>query len=141
MRSLESLILDKMSATKLPSVAVALVKGGEVAYINALGFRDLERGLSATPSTIYGIGSITKPFTALCILKPAEEGRLSLDDEVEKYVPVKLRPRGEALRIHHLLTHTSGLPALGYAEAYVDGLLGAGGAWMPVAKPQDIPPS
>ncbi len=140
MRSLESFILDKMAATKLPSVAFAIVKGGEAAYINALGFRDLERGLPATPATIYGIGSITKSFTALCILKLAEEGRLSLDDEVEKYVPVKLRPRGEAVRIRHLLTHTSGLPALGYAEAYIDGLLGAGGAWMPAAKPQDIIP-
>lgn len=140
MDKIDAFILEKIAATKLPSVSYAVIKDGEVAYANALGFRDLERGLPATPATIYGIGSITKSFTALCILKLVEEGRLSLNDNVEKYIPIRLRSRGENVTIRHLLTHTSGIPALGYAEAFIEGLVSRGGTWLPVAKPQDLLP-
>lgn len=139
-RSLEAFILEKMSEYKMPSVAIAVVKDGELVYVNAFGFRDVERGVPATPGTIYGIGSITKTFTSLCVLKQVEEGRLSLDDELEKYVHLRLGPLGEPVKIWHLLTHSSGLPALGYAEAFIEGMLGLGEAWMPVAKPQDVLP-
>ncbi|MEM1597554.1 MAG: serine hydrolase [Pyrobaculum sp.] len=135
---LESFILSKLSEYKMPSLAISIVKGRDVVYANAFGFRDVERGLPASPSTVYGIGSITKSFTALAVLKLVEEGRLSLDDYVEKYVPLKIRPMGEAIRIRHLLTHTSGIPALGYAEAFLEGLLGVGDSWEPAAKPQDV---
>jgi Beta-lactamase class C and other penicillin binding proteins len=139
-RQLEAFILEKMSEYKMPSVTIAVVKNGEVVYANALGFRDLERGVSATPATVYGIGSITKTFTSLCVLKQVEEGRLDLNDYVEKYIPTNLRPFGEPVKIWHLLTHSSGLPALGYAEAFIEGVMGLGAAWMPIAKPQDLLP-
>ncbi|OYT39312.1 MAG: serine hydrolase [Desulfurococcales archaeon ex4484_58] len=135
---LDSFILSKMSETKLPSISICIVHGDEVVYARSYGFKDLENGLPATTKTIYGIGSITKSFTALAIMKLVEEERISLDDEVSKYVPLDLRIHGEPVKIYHLLTHSSGIPALAYAEAFIRGSLGLDHVWLPVAKPEDI---
>jgi CubicO group peptidase (beta-lactamase class C family) len=135
---LESFILSKMSSTRIPGLSIAVVRGGEVVYARGFGFRDVERGLAATPRTVYGIGSVTKSFTAIAVLKLVEEGMLSLDDEVSKYVTLRLEARGKPVRIHHLLTHSSGIPALAYAEAFIRSQLGLDGTWLPVAKAEDV---
>ncbi|HDD33926.1 MAG TPA: class A beta-lactamase-related serine hydrolase, partial [Thermofilaceae archaeon] len=135
---LEEFILEKISESRLPSISIAVVEKGKVSYARGFGFRDLEAGLPATPSTIYGIGSITKSFTALAVVQLAEKGLLSLNDPVEKYVPVRLRPSGKSVTLEHLLTHSSGIPALGYAEAFITGLIEGGKAWMPLATPEDV---
>jgi CubicO group peptidase (beta-lactamase class C family) len=127
-----------MSSTRIPGLSIAVVRGGEVVYARGFGFRDVERGLAATPRTVYGIGSVTKSFTAIAVLKLVEEGKLSLDDEVSKYVPLRLEARGRPIRIHHLLTHSSGIPALAYAEAFIRSQLGLDGTWLPVAKAEDV---
>jgi CubicO group peptidase (beta-lactamase class C family) len=136
--NLESFILEKISETKIPGLSIAIVKGDETVYLKGFGFKDISSGLPATPRTLYGIGSVTKSFTALAILQLAEEGKISLDDSVEKYVPIKLRPFGDAVTIHHLLTHSSGVPALAYAEAFIRGVLGLDHCWLPVSKPEDV---
>ncbi|MCL0095723.1 beta-lactamase family protein [Dehalococcoidia bacterium] len=69
---LEEFIFTKMSETKLPGLSAAIVKGDEVIWAKAFGFRDLEHGLAATPHTLYGIGSVTKSFTALSIMQLAD---------------------------------------------------------------------
>ncbi len=135
---LEEFVRERMRRTRLPGVSLALVRGDEVLYARGFGFRDLERRLPATPSTAYGIGSITKSFTALAILQLCEEGKLSLDDPVEKFLPLKLRPFGEPIRIWHLLTHTSGIPALGYAEAELRWEQGTGGKPLALATVEDF---
>ncbi|MFQ6074122.1 MAG: serine hydrolase domain-containing protein, partial [Candidatus Bathyarchaeia archaeon] len=135
---LESFILEKMSETKIPGLSIALVRGNETIYLRGFGFRALSSGLPATPRTLYGIGSVTKSFTAIATLQLVEEGKISLDDPVEKYVPLKLRPFGETVSIHHLLTHSSGVPALAYAEAFIRGVLGLDHHWLPVSSPKDI---
>ncbi len=135
---LDSFILDKMRETKLPGLSICIVHGDEIVYARSYGFRDLDKGLPATTRTIYGIGSITKSFTALAIMKLVEKGKISLDDEVSKYVPLDLKIRGEPVKIHHLLTHSSGIPALAYAEAFIRGSLGLDRVWLPLAKPEDI---
>jgi len=135
---LEEFIFTKMSETKLPGLSVAVVEGDEVAWAKAFGFRDLERGLAATPHTLYGIGSVTKSFTALSILQLEEQGKLSLDDPVDTYAPLDIRPGGETIRIHHLMTHSSGIPALAYAEAVIRGATGAGESWFPIANCSDL---
>ncbi|RLF06829.1 MAG: serine hydrolase [Thermoprotei archaeon] len=119
-------------------MTIAVVEGGRVTYSRAFGFRDVEKRLPATPSTVYGVGSVTKSFTALAIMQLVERGLLSLDDPVDKYLPIKLRPLGERVTVEHLLSHTSGIPALGYAEALIAGTIGEGDVWMPLAKPEDI---
>ncbi len=130
--------MEKMSETKIPGLSIAVIEGNEIIYSRGFGFRDLNSGAPATPSTIYGIGSITKSFTALAIMQLVEEGKLDLRDPVDKYVPLKLRPLGKPATIHNLLTHSSGIPALAYAEAFIRGLLEEGETWLPIATPEDI---
>ncbi len=135
---LDSFVLEKISQTRIPGVSLAIVKDGEVIYARGYGFKDVERGLPPTPGTVYGIGSVTKSFTALAVLKLVEEGRLSLYDEVSRYVPLKLEAMGKPVRVHHLLTHTSGIPALAYAEAFIRGSLGLDAQWLPLSTPEDV---
>lgn len=136
----ESFILDRISKTRIPGLSIALVKDGEVIYSKGFGFRDVDSGLPATPNTIYGIGSVTKSFTALAIMQLYEEGRLDLEDPIEKHLPLNLKPKGSSIKIHNLLTHTTGLPALAYAEAFIMGVLELGESWLPISKPEDIIP-
>ena len=135
---LESFIFDKMAASGLPGLSIALVKGDELVYARGFGQRDIERGFPATPETLYCVGSVTKSFTALAIMQLAEQGKLSLDDPVNEYLPFEVKPRGEAIRLKHLLSHTTGIPALAYAEALLRHASGTGGRHLPIAGPEDI---
>jgi CubicO group peptidase (beta-lactamase class C family) len=135
---LEDFIFEKISKTHLPGLTLAVVKDGEIAYSRGFGFRDLERGLRATPETLYAIGSVTKSFTALSIMQLVEAGKLSLDEPVSKHAPLDLKSGEEPVRIWHLLCHASGIPALAYAEAFIDSVTGAGEKWLPIASYEDI---
>ncbi len=135
---LDKFIFEKMSKTFLPGTSVAVVKNGEIIYSRGIGLRDLESGLKATPRTLYGIGSVTKSFTALSIMQLMSSERLSLEDPVGKYIPLKLESHGEPVRIWHLLTHSSGIPALAYAEALIRYMTGSGGEWLPMASYDDL---
>ncbi|MCD5415739.1 serine hydrolase [Candidatus Bipolaricaulota bacterium] len=130
---LEKFIFAQMSNSKLPGLSAAVVKGDEVIWSKGFGFRDLEQGLPATPRTLYRIGSVTKSFTALAIMQLAEQGKLSLDDPVDRYLPIDIKPGGETIRISHLLSHSSGIPALAFSEAAIRSTTGAGKAWFPLA--------
>lgn len=130
----ERFVFEKMKKHRMPSVAVSVVKEGELIYSKAWGFSDLERKLKATPKTVYGIGSISKSFACLAVLKLAEEGKLSLNDPVEKYVPLKL----DGVKIHHLMSHTSGIPGLGYAEESIRQQIFGGDNFLPVADIDDL---
>lgn len=135
---LEEFVRERMRRTRLPGVSLGLVRGDEVIYARGFGFRDLEKRLPATPSTAYGIGSITKSFTAVGILQLCEEGKLSLDAPVEEFLALKIRPFGEPIRIWHLLTHTAGVPALAYAEAEIRWEQGTGGRPLALATVEDF---
>jgi len=135
---LEDFIFEKMSATHLPGLSIAAVKDGETIYSKGFCFRDLEYGLRATPETLYGVGSVTKSFTALSVMQLVEKGKLSLDDDVSKHVQLKLEPMGIPAKIWHLLCHASGVPALAYAEALIRYLTGTGDKWIPIASYEDI---
>ena len=137
-RPLERFIFDRMAATRLPGLSIALVEGDEVRYARGFGLRDLENGLPATPDTLYSIGSVTKSFTALAILQLAERGLLDPQDPVERYLPFDIRPHGEVVRLEHLLTHTAGIPAIAYSEALIANGNGTGGRWLPISGPEDI---
>lgn len=134
----ESFVFEKISKTHLPGLSVAVVKDGELAYSRGFCFRDLEYGLRATPQTLYGVGSVTKSFTALSIMQLVEKGKLSLDDPVSKYVSLNLEWKGEPVKVWHLLCHASGIPALAYAEALIRYVVGAGGKWVPIATSEDL---
>ncbi|MGA2806668.1 MAG: serine hydrolase domain-containing protein [Terracidiphilus sp.] len=99
-----------LEQTGVPSASVAVVKGGKLVYTHAYGKARLETeaapAVAATPEMRYSIGSISKQFTAAAILMLREEGRLSLDDAVGKYVPGLTR--GDEVTIRQILSHTSG---------------------------------
>lgn len=101
-------ILLKNFKPDLPGCAAIVVKDGSTLYHKAFGMANMELNVSLKPEHIFRIGSITKQFTACAILKLMEEGKLSLDDEITKFVkdfPV----HGNKITIKHLLTHTSGI--------------------------------
>ncbi len=87
--------------------SVAIAKGEQVIYSNSLGFTDVEQGLKANENTKYRIGSISKTFTAVLILKAVEEGKLNLNDTLDKYFPAI--GSSNKITIEHLLRHRSGL--------------------------------
>lgn len=89
--------------------AVALIsKGGQPVYRKAFGMANLENNVALTPEHVFEIGSITKQFTAVSILMLAEQGKLSLEDPITKYIET-YPTHGYTITIHHLLTHTSGI--------------------------------
>jgi CubicO group peptidase (beta-lactamase class C family) len=91
-----------------PGCAVGVGLDGKAVLTKAYGMADLEHAVPNTADTIFEAGSVSKQFTAAAVLVLAEEGKLSLDDPVRKYVP-ELPDYGAPLTIRHMLTHTSGL--------------------------------
>lgn len=91
-----------------PGCAVGVARGGQIVLERGYGFANLEYDAPITPETIFEAGSVTKQFTALAVLLLAEDGRLSLDDPVRKYIP-ELDPSASAVTIRQMLSHTSGL--------------------------------
>jgi len=96
-------VIDK---THVPSASVGIVQNGHITYIAAFGQARLSPAMAASPDMHYAIGSISKQFTAACVLLLAEEGKLTLDDPVSKYFP-ELTRAGD-VTIRNLLSHTSG---------------------------------
>jgi CubicO group peptidase (beta-lactamase class C family) len=103
---IDSIVAQEMKRTSAPSISLAVVKDGQVAYAQAYGSARLQPVLKATPSMRYSIGSVSKQFTATAILMLAEQGKLSLDDKVSKFVPGLTR--GNEVTIRQLLSMTSG---------------------------------
>jgi len=99
---------SKKIAADGPGAAVLAVKEGKVILRKAYGMANLELGVPMKPEMVFRIGSITKQFTAASILMLVEEGRISLNDEITKFIP-DYPTRGNKITIHHLLNHTSGI--------------------------------
>ena len=92
----------------VPGAAVLVLRDGVPVFRRAYGLADLEQHVAATPATNYRLASMTKQFTAAAILALAEDGRLSIDDPVRKWLP-SLPPAADPVTIRQLLTHISGL--------------------------------
>jgi CubicO group peptidase (beta-lactamase class C family) len=91
-----------------PGCAVGVSLGDRIVLEKAYGMADLEHGVPNRPDTIYEAGSVSKQFTAAAVLLLAEDGRLSLDDRVSKFVP-ELPDNARSITIRQMLQHTSGL--------------------------------
>lgn len=91
-----------------PSAVVAAVADGKIVYVHAYGNGRIEPKVAATTAMRYSIGSISKQLTATAVLLLAEDGKLTLDDKVGKYVPGLTR--GDDVSLRQLLSHTSGYP-------------------------------
>ncbi len=100
---------------KIPGMVWGVVIDGRLAHVESVGVRDRSSGAPVTAGTAFRIASMTKSFTALAILKLRDEGKLSLEDPVSKWLPefarMQLPTRDTApLRIRQLLSHSAGLP-------------------------------
>jgi CubicO group peptidase (beta-lactamase class C family) len=97
-----------MQRQRLPGVSVAVVKEGKVVKAEGYGLGNAELKIRATPETVYQIGSVSKQLIAAGIMLLVQDGKLSLDDKVSKYL-AGTPETWQAITVHHLLTHTSGI--------------------------------
>ncbi|MGA2372000.1 MAG: serine hydrolase domain-containing protein [Candidatus Korobacteraceae bacterium] len=104
--SIDEIAQQVLKTTGVPSASIAVVQDGKIVYVQAYGAARLDPQTAAMPQMRYSIGSISKQFTAAAILLLAEEGKLSLDDPVSKYIPGLTS--GNEITIRELLSHTSG---------------------------------
>lgn len=101
-------LLSENYSGENPGVAALVYKDGEVLYRKAFGMANLELKVPMKPENVFEIGSITKQFTSVSILMLMEQGKLSLDDEIAKFIP-DYPTKGKKITVHHLLNHTSGI--------------------------------
>ncbi len=101
-------LLESIIAPDEPGAAVLVMKGGEVIVSETIGLADMEHRVAITERTSFRLGSVTKQFTAVAILKLVEAGKIDLDGKVTDYLP-QLPEHFGKIAIRHLLSHTSGL--------------------------------
>ena len=102
------LLLSEAYVPNEPGAAVIVVKDGETLFRKGYGKADLELGIPVDPDMVFRLGSITKQFTAVAILMLEEQGKLSVKDDITRYLP-DYPTHGQNITIEHLLTHTSGI--------------------------------
>lgn len=120
---IDAFIRARMEAKGIPGAAVAIVRAGRPATVAAYGQASLEFGVAATTRTVFAMASSSKLLAGLAAGRLAESGRLDLDAPARAYLP-ELPEALAAVRVHHLLSHTSGLRGPGgnpdYATALAD---------------------
>ena len=109
-------IFVRFATDRTPGCAVGVSGAGGLSISRAYGMAELEHGVPNTPQTVFEAGSVSKQLTAAAVVLLAQEGRLSLDDDIRKYFP-ELPDYGAPITIRHLLNHTSGLRDWGTVAA------------------------
>ncbi len=106
-KSVDSLVLPQFKSNE-PGVSILIAKQGQILYKKAFGSANVEMNVPLQPDMIFRIGSITKQFTAIAILQLVEQGKISLQDSVQKYIK-DFPSKASVITIENLLTHTSGI--------------------------------
>lgn len=111
-RSLDAAFAKHMDESGIVGAGAAVLVDGKVVWTKGYGFADRDRAVPFTPDTVMNIGSISKTFTGAAMMRAVEEGRLSLDTDINTWLPFKVvnphRP-GAVITLRHLATHTSGI--------------------------------
>ncbi len=105
---IDRFVSAEMSRQKIPGMALAVVKNGQVVLAKGYGFANIEHQVPVTTHSIFQSGSIGKQFTAAAIVLLEEHGKLRLDDKVARYLP-RTKASWGSTTLRHLLTHTSGI--------------------------------
>ncbi len=100
--------------------AVLVADNGKVIYKKGFGLANMEWNIPNAPDTKFRLGSITKQFTATLILQLVEQGKIKLDGKLSDYLPYYRNDTGAKVTIHHLLSHTSGIPSYTALPGFVD---------------------
>ncbi len=107
-------IKSEIEYNNLPGLSVGIVFDQDLIWSKGFGYADINKKKTMTPQTIFRIASVTKLFTCMAIMQLREQGKLQLDDPVEKYLPwfniINRFPDAPTITIRQLMTHTSGLP-------------------------------
>src|SRR5580693_9132971 len=101
-------VFEKWDKPDSPGCSLGVYKDGKIAYKRGYGMANLNDDIPNTPATVFHVASMSKQFTAAAIVLLAQEGKLSLDDDLRKYIP-ELPDFGQRITIRHLVHHTSGL--------------------------------
>jgi CubicO group peptidase (beta-lactamase class C family) len=101
-------VYQDLTAAGSPGCALAVFRGGQIIYEKGYGLANIEENVPISPKSVFDIGSTSKQFTAMSILLLEKAGKLSIDDDVRKYIP-ELPDYGKKITILNLLNHTSGL--------------------------------
>lgn len=104
----DDFVKAELERQKIPGVSIAVVRNGEVVKAQGYGLSNVELNVAATADTIYQSGSVGKQFTATLVMILVEEGKMSLDDHISKYIP-DAPAIWKDITLRHLLTHTSGI--------------------------------
>lgn len=107
--TIDQFVRAELVRQKIPGMSVAVLQGDSVLIARGYGFANVEHAVPATDSTVYGVGSLSKSFTAAAIVLLSQQGRLKLDDPISRYLP-EGRAVWSGVTVRHLLTHTSGVP-------------------------------
>ncbi len=107
--AVDTLVVRAMRARRIPGLALAVVEDGRIAYAKGYGTGNLETDSPVTPTSVFEIASITKPFTAAAVMMLVEEGKVHLDDRIGVYLD-DLPDAWRGITVRQLLTHTAGLP-------------------------------
>lgn len=111
----DRLMSDFMERNRVPGIAYGIIVDGQLFHAKALGLREVPSRAAVDTTSVFRIASMTKSFTALAILRLRDEGKLSLEDPAERYVPELARLRypttdSPRITIRHLLSHSEGFP-------------------------------
>lgn len=110
---IDRIVQETMERDQIVGISIGVMKDDEILVAKGYGYADLENDVKATEHTVYRIGSITKQFTAVAIMRLVEQGKLKLDDDLTKFLP-DYPTKGHKITIERLLNHTSGIK--GYTE-------------------------
>lgn len=135
--AVDDFLFDWLDDHDLPSVAAAIVTEDDHAYANAFGSRDLQANDAATADTLYGIGSVTKSFTAATVMQCVEDGILELTASPAAYTSASFDGIDD-ISLHELLCHSSGLPSLAVSEALIARQADLGEAAVPLGDMDDF---
>lgn len=105
---IDDYVRAQMSERHIPGVALAVVRAGKIAKIEAYGLANVELNVPAAKDTVFEIGSVTKQITAAAVMLLVEDGKINLDEKISKYLP-NAPETWSKVTVRNLLTHTSGI--------------------------------
>jgi CubicO group peptidase (beta-lactamase class C family)/D-aminopeptidase/pimeloyl-ACP methyl ester carboxylesterase len=120
--SIDVLVQQHMDSLEIPGISLAVMRGSEVVKVAAYGRANVELDAAATPLTVFPYASMTRVFTGTAVLRLVQQGRLSIEDRITDLLP-DLPEDWEAVKLRHVLDHTSGLPDLNIFQAFTNPFL------------------
>ena len=106
---INGIVQRSTDAQRIPGVAVAVIRGGEVVHARGYGLANVEHDVPVTDRTLFQSGSVGKQFTSAAVMLLVEDGSVALGDPLTKFFPEAPKHWSE-ITVHHLLTHSSGIP-------------------------------